>query len=159
MMTNTTPIPHSIAAPKGFRTRRGAATIICAMTATVVFLAIAGTAIKTALRSRQERKTERDLHQVDFLLQSGFIRAKTRLEESNQYSGEIWLDQPSPYDQSHWHIDISVQKNSAAESASDSVRVKIIARISNRNYSPAMLQRSREHILSLDSIKAATSTP
>lgn len=159
MMNNATPIPQTIAAPKGFQMRRGAATIICAMTATVVFLAIAGTAVKTAVRSRQERKTERDLHQVDFLLQSGFLRAKTRLEESNQYSGEKWLDQPSPYDQSHWQIDISVQKKSGTEAASDSVLVKIIARISNRNYSPAMIQRSREHILSLDSIKAATSAP
>ena len=144
--------------------RRGAAALICSMTAAAVFLSIAAVAVRTTLKARQERKTELDLHQAEFLLESGLIRASDKVKENKEYQGETWLDQQSPFDTEHWQVVIAVTPQPAttsdlpdapAESDATGTRVKTVqvtARISKRLYSPETIQRTRTKTINLDSL-------
>lgn len=144
--------------------RRGAAALICTMTAAAVFLSIASVAVRTTLKARQERKTELDLHQAEFLIESGLIRALNKVKDNQEYQGETWLDQQSPFDTEHWQVVIAVTPkaatnsdlpNAPAEPESAVTRLKTIqvtARISKRLYSPDTIQRTRTKTINLDSL-------
>jgi hypothetical protein len=144
-------------------TRRGAAALICAMTAAIVFLGMAGVAVRTSLKARQERKTEKDLNQIEFLLESGLLRAKEKLAENPDYQGETWLDEESPYGLGHWQIVISVTSRvmppdtststnaSPGESTSTTKIIQVTTRMSERNYSPSTIQRTRQIMIRPDS--------
>lgn len=141
-------------------TRRGAVALICAMTAALVFLGMAGVAVRTSLKARQERKTEKDLNQIEFLLESGLLRAKEKLKENAEYVGETWFDEDSPYGLGHWQVVITVKTEASSPSTTPSATVspiesaatiktlQVTARMSERNYSPSVIQRTRQLIIS-----------
>ena len=124
--------------------RRGAAALVCAMTAAVVFLGVSGAAVQTILRARQERKTERDLHQLSFLLDAGVLRAQEQLKMAPNYLGETWLDEDSPYDTAKWQVTIVTQPVRSEENISSDIDIQVTARINQRHYSPETIQRTRK---------------
>lgn len=123
--------------------RRGAVALVCAMTAAVVFLGISGVAVRTSLRARQERKTERDLQQLEFLCDAGILRAKEQLKLNPEYKGETWLDQEALYGNGHWRITIVVGPQSESEDSSLEKSVQVTAQIDERLYSPSSVTSSR----------------
>lgn len=123
--------------------RRGAVALVCAMTAAVVFLGISGVAVRTSLRARQERKTERDLQQLEFLCDAGVLRAKEQLKLNPEYKGETWLDQDAPYGNGHWKIEIVVGAKSESEGSPSNKSVQVTAQINERHYSPSSVTSTR----------------
>lgn len=127
----------------GHLRRRGAVALVCAMTAAVVFLGVSGVAVRTSLRARQERKTERDLQQLEFLCDAGVLRAKEQLKQNPEYKGETWLDQDALYGNGRWRIEIVVGTKPASEGSPANKSVQVTAQINDRTYSPSTIQSSR----------------
>lgn len=69
--------------------RRGAVTII-ALTALLIVMALVGSMLKSALRSRRQLHTERDRRQTELLLQAGAGRAALRLKSEPDFRGDTW---------------------------------------------------------------------
>lgn len=127
----------------GPKTRRGAAALVCAMTAAVVFLGIAGVAVRSSLRARQERKLEKDLLQLEFLCDAGVLRAEEQFAKSPEYAGETWLDCDSPHGTGHWKVRITISSDSTSTGGESPSNLTVTAEISDRSHSPSSIQRSR----------------
>lgn len=125
------------------KSRRGAAALVCAMTAAVVFLAIAGVAVRSSLRARQERKLEKDRLQLEFLCDAGVLRAEEQLAKSPEYAGETWLDCDSPHGTGHWKVSITISSDSTSTAGESPRNLTVTAEISDRTNSPPSIQRSR----------------
>lgn len=128
----------------GPKSRRGAAALVCTMTAAVVFLAIAGVAVRSSLRARQERKLEKDLLQLEFLCDAGVLRAEEQLAKSPEYTGETWLDCDSPHGTGHWKVSITISSDSISTVGESQSNLTVTAEISDRSHSPTSIQRSRK---------------
>jgi|JI9StandDraft_2_1071091.scaffolds.fasta_scaffold06059_2 hypothetical protein len=124
--------------------RRGAASLICTMTAAVVFLGIAGVAVRSSLRARQERKVERDLLQLEFLCDAGVMRAQEQIAKSADYVGETWLDSDSLHSHGHWKVRITLADVPLSTENNTERTLTVIAEISDRHNSPETITRSRQ---------------
>jgi len=139
---------------KRFRSRQGAV-LIAALVVVVVATTICTTAIAVSLRTRQARKTERDLVQLDLLCDAGIRRAGERLAVDKEYQGESWLKIDSPHGDGKMIVEIkvSVDKTPSGSSAGTSesekgdteglVQIEVKAVIEGRAYQPLRMQRTR----------------
>ena len=130
--------------------RRGAAALLCAMTAAVVLLSISSVAIRTSLRARQERKTEKDLIQTEFLLDAGMLRAQQQLADNGSYTGEKWMDIESPVGTGRFVIEIVAAPVTLPDAKPIERSVTVTARIDDRIYSPIKIQNSRTETITLN---------
>lgn len=128
--------------------RKGAAALLCSIAAAFVLLALSGTSISAALRVRQERRTERDLIQADYLCEAGLYRAIAQLRSNPEYKGEEWLDAQASPDLSNFSIGITVlpisdtTADSTSPASTNRFRITITATIKDRQYIPTSLQRT-----------------
>lgn len=139
---------------KQIRSRRGAV-MIAALVVVVVTTTICTAAIAVSLRSRQARKTERDLVQLDLLCDAGIRRAREQLAMVKEYRGESWLRIDSPNGDGEMIVEIKVSADKTAtdtsaatgegkkDEAEGLVQIEVKAVIEGRAYQPPRMQRTR----------------
>lgn len=71
------------------RRRRGAMLVV-ALACLAIVMAIIGAMLQGALRARRQLHVERDLRQVELLLEAGLDRAAFQLADDDDYAGETW---------------------------------------------------------------------
>lgn len=64
--------------------------IICVLVALLVVVGLATSMVKTALQGRQAIRNERQLVQVELLVEAGILRGTKQLRADAQYEGEVW---------------------------------------------------------------------
>lgn len=69
--------------------RRGALLIV-ALTCMAIVIAIIGLLFSSSLRTRRQLHAERDLRQVELLVDAGLRRAAVKLSAEESYVGETW---------------------------------------------------------------------
>ena len=70
--------------------RRRGAMLVVALACLAIVMAIVGVMLQTALRARRQLHVERDLRQVELLLEAGVDRAAFGLASDSNYVGETW---------------------------------------------------------------------
>ena len=79
--------------PPGLRRhafRRRGAMLVVALACLAIVMAIIGMMLQGALRARRQLHVERDLRQVELLLEAGIDRAAFQLASDGGYGGETW---------------------------------------------------------------------
>jgi type II secretory pathway pseudopilin PulG len=90
--------------------RKAAGTVlICVMVCLGIVTALIATSTQFALRSRRETRVQRQLLQVDFLCEAGYLRAKSQLSQSPEYRGETWRPQVPELGDVMIEIDIAIR--------------------------------------------------
>ena len=69
--------------------RRGAMLVV-ALACLAIVMAIIGVMLQGALRARRQLHVERDMRQVELLLEAGLDRAASQLARGDDYAGETW---------------------------------------------------------------------
>ncbi|WP_428306271.1 hypothetical protein [Lacipirellula sp.] len=69
---------------------RQGALLIAALACMAVVLAIIGVLFSSSLRTRRQLHAERDLRQVELLVDAGLRRAAAKLSADESYDGETW---------------------------------------------------------------------
>jgi type II secretory pathway pseudopilin PulG len=70
--------------------RRRGAMLVVALACLAIVMAIIGVMLQGALRARRQLHVERDLRQVELLLEAGLDRAALQLAGDDDYAGETW---------------------------------------------------------------------
>jgi hypothetical protein len=70
--------------------RRRGAMLVVALACLAIVMAIVGVMLQGALRARRQLHVERDLRQVELLLEAGLDRAAFQLASDDAYAGETW---------------------------------------------------------------------
>ena len=70
--------------------RRRGAMLVVALACLAIVMAIVGVMLQGALRARRQLHVERDLRQVELLLEAGLDRAAFQLAGDDAYAGETW---------------------------------------------------------------------
>lgn len=70
--------------------RRQGAMLVVALACLAIVMAIVGVMLQGALRARRQLHVERDLRQVELLLEAGLDRAAFQLASNDDYEGETW---------------------------------------------------------------------
>lgn len=70
--------------------RRRGAMLVVALACLAIVMAIVGVMLQGALRARRQLHVERDLRQVELLLEAGLDRAAFQLASDYDYTGETW---------------------------------------------------------------------
>ena len=70
--------------------RRRGAMLVVALACLAIVMAIVGVMLQGALRARRQLHVERDLRQVELLLEAGLDRAASQLAGDDDYAGETW---------------------------------------------------------------------
>ena len=70
--------------------RRRGAMLVVALACLAIVMAIIGVMLQGALRARRQLHVERDLRQVELLLEAGLDRAAFQLASDDAYAGETW---------------------------------------------------------------------
>ena len=70
--------------------RRRGAMLVVALACLAIVMAIIGVMLQGALRARRQLHVERDLRQVELLLEAGIDRAAFQLASDGGYGGETW---------------------------------------------------------------------
>ena len=70
--------------------RRRGAMLVVALACLAIVMAIVGIMLQGALRARRQLHVERDLRQVELLLEAGLDRAAFQLANDDGYEGETW---------------------------------------------------------------------
>lgn len=70
--------------------RRQGAMLVVALACLAIVMAIVGVMLQGALRARRQLHVERDLRQVELLLEAGLDRAAFQLANNDDYKGETW---------------------------------------------------------------------
>ena len=70
--------------------RRRGAMLVVALACLAIVMAIIGVMLQGALRARRQLHVERDLRQVELLLEAGIDRAAFQLASDDDYAGETW---------------------------------------------------------------------
>jgi hypothetical protein len=70
---------------------RRASVLVCVLVCMAVATALVLATTRSALRARREVQTQRQLRQVEFVLEAGIQRAARRLAADAKYSGETWI--------------------------------------------------------------------
>lgn len=70
--------------------RRRGAMLVVALACLAIVMAIIGVMLQGALRARRQLHVERDLRQVELLLEAGLDRAAFQLDSDDDYAGETW---------------------------------------------------------------------
>lgn len=70
--------------------RRRGAMLVVALACLAIVMAIIGVMLQGALRARRQLHVERDLRQVELLLEAGLDRAAFQLTSNDAYAGETW---------------------------------------------------------------------
>ncbi len=124
--------------------------LICVLAAMVVVTTIAGVTVRSTLRARQMCKTERDLIQLELLIDAGMQRAQQRLAQDANYAGEDWLELEGPVPGSLMHVDIKVlPEGNSSLTASELKTIQVHARIDGRTHDPLTIQCTRSRVLEL----------
>jgi type II secretory pathway component PulK len=69
---------------------RQGALLIAALACMAVVIAIIGVLFSSSLRTRRQLHAERDLRQVELLVDAGLRRAAAKLSADESYDGETW---------------------------------------------------------------------
>ena len=64
--------------------------LVVAIACLAIVMAIVGVMLQGALRARRQLHVERDLRQVELLLEAGLDRAAFQLASNDDYAGETW---------------------------------------------------------------------
>lgn len=122
------------------RSRRGAVMIV-ALTAAAIVSTLIAAGISVSLRQRQERKTERDRVQLEFLCDAGVARGMNQFRSNPSYQGEHWLEIDGLTEGARMTVDIEiVDRTNEATSASDRRSLVVRARIEGRTHTPHAMQ-------------------
>ncbi len=70
--------------------RRQGAMLVVSLACLAIVMAIVGVMLQGALRARRQLHAERDLRQVELLLEAGIDRAAFQLASNDNYEGETW---------------------------------------------------------------------
>lgn len=70
--------------------RRRGAMLVVALACLAIVMAIIGVMLQGALRARRQLHVERNLRQVELLLEAGLDRAAFQLAGEDDYAGETW---------------------------------------------------------------------
>ena len=70
--------------------RRSGAILVVSLACLAIVMAIVGVMLQGALRARRQLHLERDLRQVELLLEAGLDRAAFQLAGDDAYAGETW---------------------------------------------------------------------
>ena len=116
---------------------RRASVLVCVLACMVVAIALVVSTTRSALRARREVRTQRQLRQVEFVLEAGIQRAARQLSNHAEYRGETWTLSPTAtagLDSTQVEIEISSINGARPR------QVKVVARLPAK--SPALIQRS-----------------
>jgi type II secretory pathway component PulK len=69
---------------------RSASVLVCVLACMAVATALVVATTRSALQARREIRMQRQLRQVEFVLEAGIDRAARQLSAESQYSGETW---------------------------------------------------------------------
>lgn len=123
--------------------RRSGTVLLVAMASIVVVTAIAGAVAASTLRTRQSRKTERDMVQLELLCDAGILRARQQIAKNPSYTGEEWQLDSASLGNGEWSIAIAIDPDPSANSDRiDGRAVQVQARIAGRNRAPDSIQRT-----------------
>ena len=73
-----------------FANRKSGAVLVAALVCMAVVMGIVGGMLHGALRARRQLHVERDMRQVELLLNAGIDRAALKLAADQTYAGETW---------------------------------------------------------------------
>ncbi len=106
-MTRTHPAPG----PSPAAERHGVV-LVCVLVCACIATTLAITATAAALHQRQRVRSERQLRQVELLLDAGMQRAVRQLSSTSSYSGETWRLESGTmpgFPSARVHIDVTRQ--------------------------------------------------
>jgi hypothetical protein len=114
--------------------------LICVLACLAIVTATVAMTAQSALRIRNEARTQRQLLQTQFLCEAGMLRAKQKLQELPSYSGEEWSPDLSPTSFEVVFITIQVEATDL-----DSTRlVKVVAKLAEKASSARLIQQSHQ---------------
>lgn len=90
--------------------QRNGAVLIAVLVVLSVVLSITGATILSSLREHNECRTERQLLQIHFLCEAGFLRSIAQLKQDSNYVGEDWTPDLSDDSQSVAHVTTKVTR-------------------------------------------------
>jgi type II secretory pathway component PulK len=100
--------------------------------------------LKTTLMTRRQIRTERHVRQTEWLVQAGAERATFRLEDDDQYVGEVWsLTADTIVGTDPGVVTISVSRD-----ATDRVNVQVVAEYPSD--SVTSIRRTQEFLIDLN---------
>ncbi len=110
---------------------RQASILVCVLVCMAVATALVVATTRSALRARREVRTQRQLRQVEFVLEAGIQRAARQLATDAQYSGETWtLSEATVHSLGSAQVEIEVSPR----------EVRVVARMPATG--PTVVQRS-----------------
>ncbi len=116
---------------------RQASILVCVLACMVVAMALVVSTTRSALRARREVRTQRQLRQVEFVLEAGIQRAARQLSNHAEYRGETWnLSPTATAGLDSVQVEIEVSSIDGARPR----QVKVVARLPAE--SPTLIQRS-----------------
>ncbi len=116
---------------------RQASVLVCVLACMVVAMALVVSTTRSALRAHREVRTQRQLRQVEFVLEAGIQRAARQLSNHAEYRGETWNLSPTAtagLDSAQVEIEVSSIDDGRPH------QVKVVVRLPAK--SPAVIQRS-----------------
>ena len=126
-------------------TARKGTILICVLACLAVISAAITMTAQSALRSRNEVRSQRQLLQTQFLCEAGVLRAKQQLQKLSSYSGEEWSPSISP--SFNERAIISIQIETIADA---SIRlVKVVAKLADTTSSVHLIQQSHQFKIDL----------
>lgn len=94
--------------------KRGGSLLICVVACISIVSSILMGATHSALRARSQVRVERQLRQVELLLEAGVRRAAARAAEQDEYDGETWtLAADAIPEFARGRVDIEVDRSGA----------------------------------------------
>ena len=91
---------------------RQASILVCVLVAMAVAMALVVATVQSALQARREVRTQRDLRQMELVLEAGILRATRNLDSNADYGGETWTLSPSAntgFDSVRVEIEVTAQ--------------------------------------------------
>lgn len=114
--------------------------LVCVLACLAIVTATIAMTAQSALRIRNEARTQRQLLQTQFLCDAGMLRAKQQLQAVPSYSGEEWSPNLSPTSFEKVFITIQVEPSDL-----DSTRmVKVVAKLAENESSVRFIQQSHQ---------------
>lgn len=135
--------------------RHRGAILFAALAALVVTSAIAAVAIGVTLRSRQSRRTERDLVQLEMLCDAGMKRAQAQMQRDEAYAGEAWLDMEGLTPGTRMKVAIETNQvlpegKGEGDRPSSLRQIAVHASLEGRVHMPYSIQRTRSRVISVE---------
>lgn len=89
-MTPSNTRQRSLRQKRRRRGKRRGVLLVAVIVCMAVVMGIVGTLLRSALSARRQLRVERDLRQVELLLEAGVDRAVAKLAANPNYDGETW---------------------------------------------------------------------